>query len=102
MAANAILSISAEKSAAARSSMVVPRIALGSALAGRPFFEASSLGAIPFAHLLLAGGHIGASPSSPGECEAFGRRCAAAPLRYARSAVTATRRCGGSCFHDLC
>jgi hypothetical protein len=37
----------------------------------------------------LAGGHIGASPSS---------RYAAATLRYARFAVTATRRCGGFVF----
>jgi hypothetical protein len=34
----------------------------------------------------MAGGHIGASPSS---------RYAAASLRFARSAVTATRRRGG-------
>jgi hypothetical protein len=37
----------------------------------------------------MAGGHIGASPSS---------RYAAATLRYARSAVTATGRCGDLVF----
>ncbi len=35
----------------------------------------------------FAGGAVGSPPSSPGECEAFVRRFAAAPIRFARYAV---------------
>jgi hypothetical protein len=47
--------------------------------------ERLPLWATAFTHLLWAGGHIGPSPSSPGERAAFGRRCAAAALRFART-----------------
>ena len=43
---------------------------------------------------LSADGHIGPSPSSPGERITFVRRFAAGPLRFARFAVTAPFRAG--------
>jgi hypothetical protein len=45
-------------------------------------------GATTFTNLAMAAGRIGPSPSSPGECGAFGRRFAAAPLRCGRCART--------------
>jgi hypothetical protein len=42
----------------------------------------------------LRQGHIGPSPSSPGECKHSSAGCAAPTLRFGRFAMTTPRRCG--------
>jgi len=71
----------------------VARMQQPCAASGRP--SRVHLGeAAPFTYVSPARGRIGPSPSSPGECEAFGRRFAASTLRCGRFAITATHRCG--------